>query len=169
MNKSLTCLMVLAACCISALVPARAAALHHAQGVLGATDSLVLVIDGVDEQLAAHGLSRVKLEEAIASRLLAAGMQVVPEAALSARENAGVLRLRVRLNRAPYYFYLYNVNLTLNSKLPLNHGGDAFITTPTWSDGWVGALQPTEVGQIQDFAEELLARFLTQRAGERGS
>lgn len=168
MKKILACLLASALCCISVLItaPTQAAAVRHTQGVLGATDSLVLVIDGVDEQLAAHGLSRARLEQAITSRLQAAGMQVVPESDLSSRESTGVLELRVRLNRAPYFFYLYNINLTLNSKLSLSPGRSAFTTTPTWSDGWVGAMQPTEVGQLQGYAEELLARFLAQRAGE---
>ena len=149
-------------------VPAPAAAVNHTEGVLGATDALLLVIDGLDEELAAQGLSRSKVEQSISSRLLAAGVQVVPENGFAAAKGAGVLTLRVRLNRAPFYFYMYNINLTLNSKLPVTEGSGAFTTIPTWTEGWVGALQPTEAGQLQGFAEELLTRFLAQRAAERG-
>ncbi len=164
--------LLLAAICglaAPASIPPVAAAVNHTQGVLGATEALTLVIDGLDEEMAAHGLSRMKVEEAISSRLLTAGIQVLPENELSAAKNAGVLTLRVRLMRAPYFFYLYNINLTLGSKLVVNPDANGFTTVETWSDGWVGAMQPTDVGQLQGFAEELLARFLAQRAAERGS
>ena len=163
-------LMLAALCCAGLLAstPSAAVPLTYTHGALGATDALMLVIDGVDEEMAAQGLSRTKVEQAITSRLLAAGMQVVPESELAAAKNAGVLTLRIRLNRAPYYFFLYNINLTLSSKLLVNPDANAFTTIPTWSDGWVGAMQPTEVGHLQGFAEELLARFLAQRTAERG-
>ena len=171
MKHSALGLLLTTVLCLGPLssVNAPAAAVNHSQGVLGATDALLLVIDGLDEELAAQGLSRIMVEQAISSRLLAAGVQVVPENGFAAAKDAGVLTLRIRLNRAPYYFYLYNINLTLNSKLPVTEGSAAFTTIPTWSDGWVGALQPTEAGQLQGFAEELLTRFLAQRAAERGS
>jgi hypothetical protein len=139
-----------------------AAAVNRAVGALEHTNAVVLVIDGVDEELAAHGLSGEALRRTLASDLQAAGVAVVDEAALVADDRTGELRLRVRLMRAPYYFYLYNVNLTLNSKVGLA-GGDAFTTLPTWSDGWVGALMPTDVARINDFAKELLSRFIAQR------
>ena len=170
MKHSAPGLLLTAVFCVALLssVTSPAAAVNHTQGVLGATDALLLVIDGLDEELAVQGLSRMKVEQAISSRLLAAGVRVVPENDLPATKNAGVLTLRIRLNRAPYYFYMYNINLTLNSKLPITDGSQAFTTIPTWSDGWVGAIQPTEAGQLQGFAEELLTRFLAQRAAERG-
>jgi hypothetical protein len=163
-------LIVAALCCAGLLVAMTSAAVpvSYTQGALGATDALMLVIDGVDEELAAQGLSRMKMERDISSRLLAAGVQVVPESGLAAGANTGVLTLRIRLERAPYYFFMYNIKLTLNSKLPMNPDGSAFTTVPTWSDGWGGSIQPTDVGQIQGYAEELVTRFLAQRAGERG-
>ena len=171
MRHSVPGLLLAALCCVGSLVAIRptAAAVNHTEGVLGVTDALTLVIDGLDEEMAAHGLSRIKVEQEISSRLLAAGVQVVPEGDLAATKNAGVLTLRIRLMRAPYFFFLYNINLTLRSKLPVNPDANAFTTVETWSDGWVGAMQPTDVGQLQGFAEELLARFLEQRAAERGN
>ena len=162
-------LLLAALCCVGSLIsiPSTAAVVNHTHGVLGATDTLMLVIDGLDEEMAAHGLSRIKVEQEISSRLQAAGVQVVPEGELAAAKNAGVLTLRVRLMRAPYFFFLYNINLTLSSKMPVDPDANAFTTVETWSDGWVGAMQPTDVGQLQGFAEELLARFLEQRAGEK--
>jgi len=149
-------------------IPSAAVPVNYTQGVLGATDALMLVIDGVDEELAANGLSRTRMEQDISSQLLAAGVQVVPESNLATGANTGVLTLQIRLERAPYYFFMYNIKLTLRSKLPMIPDGSAFTTVPTWSDGWTGAIQPTDVGQLQGHAEELLARFLAQRAAERG-
>ena len=169
MRNPLPGLLLTTLCCVGSLVatPAAIAAVSHAQGMLGATDVLTVVIDGLDEELAAHGLSRLKVEQEISGRLQAAGMQVVPESELGAAKNAGVLTLRVRLMRAPYFFYLYNINLTLRSKLTMTPDAGAYTTIETWSDGWVGAMQPTDVGQLHGFAGELLARFLAQREDEK--
>jgi len=162
-------LLLAALCCAGLLIamPSAAVPVTYTQGALGATDALMLVIDGVDEEMAAQGLSRMKMEQDISSRLQAAGVQVVPESGLAAGANTGVLTLRIRLERAPYYFFMYNIKLTLSSKLPINPDGSAFTTVPTWSDGWNGSMQPTDVGQIQGYAEELLARFLAQREEEK--
>jgi len=162
-------LLLTTLCCVGSLVstPTATAAANHAQGMLGATDALMVVIDGLDEELAAHGLSRLKVEQEISSRLQAAGMQIVPESEFAAAKNAGVLTLRVRLMRAPYFFFLYNINLTLRSKLAMTPDTGAYTTIETWSDGWVGAIQPTDVGQLHGFAGELLARFLAQREDEK--
>lgn len=138
----------------------------ESSGALAATRAVVIEIDGVDEELAAYGLSRASIVKAMTSRIESAGVNVISGSQLE-QQGAAVLRLRVRLMRTLHYFYLYNVNLTLGSKVPLE-GKDAYTIVPTWSDGWVGSLQPTDVGLIENHAAELLSRFLAARAGETG-
>lgn len=150
--------------CLLGLCLLPGAATAATAGALAGAKSVVLEIDGVDEDLSAHGLSRKGLEQELTRRLEGAGVEVIPGSELG-RDGAAVLRFRVRLVRTLYYFYLYNVNLTLNSKVALQ-GGNAFTTLPTWSDGWTGSLQPTDVGLIGRYAGDLLDRFLAARAGE---
>jgi hypothetical protein len=136
-----------------------------AAGSAPATDArsdgaITLVIDGVDGDLASQGLSAADLRRDLAAGLESAGMHVVDADVAAAAARAPTLELRLRLMRAPYYFYLYNVKLTLNSPVALIDGGTTML--PTWSDGWIGLLMPDEVSRVNGFAQELLARYLAQ-------
>jgi hypothetical protein len=148
---------------VLALSPAYAA---DSRGVLAATSAVALDVDGIEDELAPYGLDRGRILEGMTARLHAAGVEVAPADALRADEHAGVLRLRVRLMRTLYFFYLYNVNLTLHSRLPLQ-GGAGYTTVETWSDGWIGSVQPTDVGVLGRYAAELVDRFIAARAADR--
>lgn len=137
----------------------------ESRGVLAATGAVALEVDGIDADLAPYGLERGRVLEEMAARLRSAGIAVLPAEPLRPDDGAGVLRLRVRLMRTLYYFYLYNVNLTLHSPLPLQDGG--YTTVETWSDGWVGSVQPTDVGLLAGHAGELVNRFIAARAADR--
>lgn len=144
------------------LLPGSAGA--ATSGALAGTTSVVIEIDGVDEELAAYGLSRANLVQDMTARLQQAGIEVVPGAELG-RDGAAVLRFRVRLMRTLYFFYLYNVNLTLNSKVAVE-GDGAWTTIATWSEGWTGSMQPTDVGLIAKYAGDLTEQFLAARSRE---
>ena len=68
--------------------------------------------------------------------------------------------------RAPFYFYLYDVNLSLRSKLSLAQDAGAYATVETWSDGSTGALQPSDLTPLRDLSLQLVDRFIAEHASQ---
>jgi hypothetical protein len=129
--------------------------------------AVAFVIDGLDDDgLSPYGLSRSGLLAGVAERLRHAGLEVVDPAALPDRSDAALLSLHVRLMRAPYYFYLYNVRLALRSRLPLAQDAGAYTTIETWSEGSVGEVQPTSLGTLSDYSLLLVDRFIAAHAAQ---
>ena len=128
--------------------------------------AVALVVDGAEENLTAYGFSRTALIAEISERLKRAGIDVLTPENLPRRPDAALLSLRLRLMRAPYYFYLYNVNLSLRSKVSLAQDAGAYATAETWSDGSVGALQPSDLTPLRDLSLQLIDRFIAEHASQ---
>ena len=131
--------------------------------------AVALQLEGIEDDYSAHGLVRPELERLLVARLAGAGLEVIPPGNWLDRQDSVLLTLRLRLNRAPYYFFLYNINLAMHSAVTLaSNPGASFATIMTWSDGWVGDMQPTELAQVREFATLLVDRFLAEYHVQNG-
>jgi hypothetical protein len=102
------------------------------------------------------------LKTALAERLAAAGIRVIDLDELGRHPEAGVISLRLVLNRAPYQFYLYGLNLSVRQRLSLSRDG-AFTTVKTWSQTRNGMLMPRDLGDIRELSLQLLDNLLRDR------
>lgn len=136
----------------------------HANLPLRGIAAVALVVNGEDEELSSYGLSRAGLVAEMSEHLRQAGIEVLTPEALPPRPDAALLSLRIRLMRAPYYFYLYNVKLSLRSKVSLAQDAGAYAMVETWSDGTVGALQPTDLPRLRDLSLQFIDHFIAEHA-----
>lgn len=156
------CLMLLP-CGTSWAVPG---ADDHANLPMRGIVAVTLVIDGVEDDLASYGLDRSALAAAASERLTQAGITVLGSDESARRPDAAFLRLRVRLIRAPYYFYLYGVNLALLGKLALVQDPRSYATVEIWSEGSVGAVQPSDLTPLRDLSLQLIHQFIAEHASQ---
>ena len=165
MSKPVIHLLLLAAFLVAA--PAIEAADMH--GPMTGIRAVALELEGIEDDFASTGLVRATLEQELARQIQSAGIAVIPASDWVAHPGGALLTFRLRLSRTPYYFYLYNVSLTLYNAVTLaSSPGRAFSPVITWTDGWVGEMQPTELAQVNGFAAQLVDRFLAEYRAQNG-
>ncbi|MBI2994986.1 MAG: hypothetical protein HYY48_12540 [Gammaproteobacteria bacterium] len=130
--------------------------------------AVALTVDRLDDNLAPYGIDRSGLIAAASERLNRAGIEVIDSGEWAQRTDAAQLSLQVRLIRAPYYFYLYGVRLIARGKLALVHGPNAYATAEIWSEGSVGAVQPSDLGPLRELALRLIDQFIAEHRLQNG-
>ena len=122
--------------------------------------TIVLDISGVDNDIRRYGISTDMLRKSITERLDLAGLQVISADDLNISSDAAIISLKLNLMRAPYYFYLYGLNVTVKNKLILSQENNVYTTVDTWSDGKVGLKKPMELNDLNQYSLDLIDNFI---------
>ena len=138
--------------------PCRAAAADGAP--LRGVDTVAIHIQGLERDLETYGVTETSLKTALEQRLAAAGIKVVKPGETERVPGSAVLTLRLTLNRTVFYFFLYNLHMAVQSRLPLARDPRAYTSITTWSDTKIGMLMPRELGKIRDLSLQQTDEFL---------
>lgn len=129
-------------------------------------DTVAISIKGIERDLYSHNISANTLKADLTERLSAAGIRVIDIGQLADHPGADVITLRLTLNRAPYYFYLYGLNLSVRNRLSLAADGSSFTTIKTWSQTRNGMLMPKELSNIKQMTLQLLDNLIRAHKNE---
>ncbi|MGH8119212.1 MAG: hypothetical protein ACRESK_01205 [Gammaproteobacteria bacterium] len=108
------------------------------------------------------GVSSEQLQDYISARLRNAGFKVITFTESLTDPEAVLLDLRVRVDTPRNSFYVYDLQLSVNQKLPLSQDNNSFYSVRTWSDRQVGSLQRSGPGlyPFYDYSMQLLDNFI---------
>lgn len=125
-------------------------------------DTVALNIKGIHRDLGTWNITTDTLRDTLADRLNSAGVRVIEMGELVNHPEADVITLRLTLNRAPYYFYLYGLNMAVRNRLALSPENSGSTTIKTWSETRNGMLMPGELGNIRRMSLQLLDSLLRE-------
>jgi hypothetical protein len=129
---------------------------------LRGVDTVAIHIQGLEHDLKTYGVTEASLKSALAQRLATAGIKMVEPGDIDRSPRSAVLTLRLTLNRTAYYFFLYNLHLAVQSRLPLDRDPQAYTWVTTWSNTKIGMLMPRERGRIKNLSQKLADEFLKE-------
>lgn len=136
---------------------------------LRGVDTVAVTIQGLDRDIATRDFNAAGLRGMIAGRLADAGLHVIDGGDLDAHPGTVVLTLRLSLIRAPYYFFLYGINLAARQRLPLDGDNRAYTTIETWSAGQNGMLLPSNLDKLNDVSLKLADKFIREYRRQNSS
>lgn len=139
-----------------------AAADDFAYGNAKHMDTVALDIKGIHRDMVTWNITAETLRADLSRRLAASGVRVIDIAKLASHPGADVITLRLTLNRAPYYFYLYSLNMALRNRLALSPQNNGSTTIKTWSETQNGMLMPGDLGNIHRMSLQLLDNLLRE-------
>ncbi|MEX2523615.1 MAG: hypothetical protein WD750_01540 [Gammaproteobacteria bacterium] len=125
-------------------------------------DTVALDIKGIHRDLGTWNITVETLRADLSKRLAASGVRVIDISELASHPGADVITLRLTLNRAPYYFYLYGLNMSMRNRLSLSPEGSGSTTIKTWSETQNGMLMPSDLGNIHRMSLQLLDNLLRE-------
>ena len=108
-----------------------------------------------------HGISRENLQNRITEKLENAGINVISYEDSIDTPDAGVLDLRLRVVIPEYYYYSYNLYLTVHQKVKTQQG-QQFYAINTWSDTIIGALEESRLSVLNDYADKMIDEFIEE-------
>jgi len=127
-------------------------------------DTVALTIKGIPRDAGSWNIIRKALKTELVDRLSAAGIRVIDPAELPHHPEADIITLQLTLNRGPYYFYLYGLNMVVRNRLALSPQNSGSTTIKTWSETRNGMLMPGELGNILNMSHQLLDHLLKERS-----
>lgn len=125
-------------------------------------DTVTIHIRGLERDLKTYGVTDAGLKAMLAQRLATAGIKVVEPGEIDRYPGSAILTLRLTMIRSPYYFFLYNLHLAVQSRLPLERDPRTYTWVTTWSNTKVGMLMPKDQGRIKNLSLELADEFLQE-------
>ena len=108
-----------------------------------------------------YGISRENLQKRITEKLENAGIDVISYADSIDTPGAGVLDLRLRVVIPEYYYYSYNLYLSVRQKVKTQQGQQLFLIN-TWSDTTIGALEESRLTVLNDYADKMIDEFIEE-------
>ena len=128
-----------------------------------------IAVTGIHRDFARYGLDGDELRRRVAARLAAYGLPVVPAPVVGTDAQAGQLAIKLVTNKVQYAFYHYAVSVTLNRRVRVDPGNQAYVALAAWSEGRHGILNPSDLNAVYDYVDALLSRFIAAHGNDNAA
>ncbi|MEX2479261.1 MAG: hypothetical protein WD928_00225 [Gammaproteobacteria bacterium] len=151
---------LLTLCLLSGFSTAAAADALSVNALAGIEGVQVAVV-GIHPDFARYGLDADEMRRRVEARLADYGLTVEASAADTTDRKIGRLEVRLITNKDQFAFYHYAVSVKLERRIPLDEQNHAYGVQSAWSEGRHGILNPSDLGTIYGYVDELLGQFIT--------
>lgn len=140
---------------------------------LAGIERVQVAVVGIHPDFARYGLDAAELRRRVEARLVDYGLMVDASAADNTDRKTGRLEVRLITNKDQFAFYHYAVSLKLDRRIALDELNHAYAVQKAWSEGRHGILNPSDLGAIYGYVDELLGQFIAthdkDNAGRRAA
>lgn len=151
-----------------ALAPLVGADQSFSAHALRGVTRVAVTVEGVPADAGRYGLTALGVEQQIAARLTAAGLEVLPARQAASDRTAGLLQVKLTANLNFYSYYHYALSFRLQRKVPLDAEGASFIGETVWSRGQSGVLNPSDLARLYEVAGVLTEAFIAAQDADNG-
>ena len=105
-------------------------------------------------------ITKSSLESEIAEKLKHAGFEIISMEAAKNDPEAVFLDLEYHINLLYQLVYTFDMSASVRQKFKKTDGDGSYITVKTWSDGRVGGMSQSGLGNIRTYTHELVENFI---------